>query len=77
MLGLTTGVYEKLQDIEDIALTVLECGAESVVTLPAGASPGLEGAVYAVLTNVLPNRWRAHYREVLAPPLELRWVSIA
>jgi len=26
---------------------------------------------------VLPNRWREHYREVLAPPLELRRVSSA
>ncbi len=77
MSALTTGVYENLEGIEGTALAVLENCAQSVVQFSADAAPGLVSAVYAVLTNVLPNRWRAHYREVLAPPLELRRVSSA
>ena len=65
MLDLTTGVYENRQDIEGLALTILEESAEAVVKFSDDASPNLQGAVYAVLTNVLPNRWRAHYLEVL------------
>jgi hypothetical protein len=65
MLGLTTGLYENRQDLEGLALTILEDSAEAVVKFSDDASPNLQGAVYAVLTNVLPNRWRAHYREVL------------
>ena len=65
MLGLTTGVYEKREDIEGLALTILEESVEAVVKFSADASPNLQGAVYAVLTNVLPNRWRAHYLQVL------------
>jgi hypothetical protein len=73
--ALTTGVYENLERIEKTALTVLENCSESVVQFSPDDAPGLVCAVYAVLTNVLPNRWREHYREVLAPPLELRRVS--
>ena len=77
MSALTTGVYEDLKGIEELALTVLENCCQSVVQFSPDADPGLVCAVYAVLTNVLPNRWRQHYREVLAPPLELRRVSSA
>ena len=65
MLGLTTGVYEHREDIEGLALTILEESAEAVVKFSEDASLNLQGAVYAVLTNVLPNRWREHYLEVL------------
>ena len=77
MCDLTSGIYEKLDDIEGLALNILENSVESVVVFPQDSSDALIAAVYAVLMEVLPNRWRLRYREVLAPPLPLRWVVSA
>ena len=77
MCDLTSGIYEKIEDIEGLALNILENSVESVVEFPSGSSDALIAAVYAVLTEALPNRWRLRYREVLAPPLPLRWVASA
>ena len=70
MLDLTTGRYEDWADVQG-ALAILEespqvfLGRDGV--FPDDASEGLKGAVYHVMSSVLPNRWRAVFRQVLAP----------
>jgi len=78
ILDLTMGSFEQWDDIQGV-LAILEKGPavflERNGIFPDDASDGLKGAVYHVISSVLPNCWRERYREVLVPPLLLPRVS--